>query len=133
MLHIDWNECIQKVKREYINIGSIPCPAFGGKLIHFDERGFNHLVMKQGVRRTRSEQLRKFKLLAYAPYIVRESDKFSTAYKNNRGKTCAYFWSLKSMRKDTIIIVIIRQIGDTGDKHFLSIMSKRLPKSAQTP
>ncbi len=127
-----WEEFIRKSKKEYREIGYISCPAFGDELIRFDERGFNHLVMKNGVQRSRPAQRRKFKLMRYVESVLQECTSFSNYYKSTRSRTSAYFWSLKAVRGDRLIIVIIRKIND-GNLHFLSIMDKKLPKSTQTP
>ncbi len=38
-------EFIKKAKKDDYKIGSVTCPAFGGKQVHFDCRGFDHSII----------------------------------------------------------------------------------------
>lgn len=123
-----WKRFIKKTKVEYYRIGSIPCPAFGGEHVYFDERGFNHLLIKNGMPRVRSEQMRRLRLLERVPAIIASSAVFSE-YRHGSG---ADFWSLTERNSNKSITIIIRRVG-TNRYHFYSVMSKNRPESTQTP
>ena len=126
-----WRNFIKKAKGRYQQIRPVFCPAFG-EFVYFDERGFNHLIMKTGKYRSRNEQKRRMGLVHKSPSILKKSKNYTKYYETSRENSKAYFWSFTHLEACKIIIVVVRQIN-AGQKHFLSIMDKKLPKSAQTP
>lgn len=121
-----YKSVINKYKKEYRKERSVHRPAFHDEKVYFDERGFNHLLMKGGKYRPISDQIRRLKLMKFVHEIVKESDDFNKYYFSARQDSVAYFWSLSKIVGNQLIIVIIRQIGVSGNKHFLSVMNKRL-------
>lgn len=128
----NWQIFIKNKQKNYKEIKPISCPAFNGEQVYFNERGFNHLIMKSGKFRTKSEQIRRLNLFSKAPKIISECKNISKNYKTNKNGKIGFFWTLTHKMEHKLVIVVIRQIGESGQKHFFSIMDKT-PKSAQTP
>jgi len=128
-----WKKFIKQAKADYYRLGSVACPAFNGELVYFDWQGFNHLLIKHRAYRPVAEQRRKIILAKHAPEIIRSSNVFVSHSTTRRNNSAGFFWSFKSEVNNRVIIVVIRQIGRSGQKHFFSIMDKKLPRSAQTP
>lgn len=123
-----------KAKRIYSKIGNVACPAFGGELVAFTSAGFNHLVRKGRVPRTRNEQKRRFTLIPHVAKIIsdprahivyrQEETKVIT---NQHGqkiatKSVADFWTFAKLVGGRRIKVVIRQLRPNGKKHFFSVM-----------
>jgi hypothetical protein len=132
-----WNFGYEKTKKLakkiYSKIGRIPCPAFDGELISFTSDGFNHLIRKGRIPRTRNEQKRRFALIPYAEEIIKnpQAITFRTTEEkynvNRHGKnilvtSTANFWTFHAKIKECNIKLVIRQIHH-GQKQFQSIMS----------
>jgi hypothetical protein len=90
--------------------------------------------------RSIKEQMRRFKLVAVAPEIIK-SEKVSIFHEqrqtkeviNRNGrklkiKRIADFWRIETVENGQLITIIIRRIGN-GKKHFFSIMNKKTKKS----
>ncbi len=132
-----WNLGYEKskklAKKIYSKIGRIPCPAFNGELVAFTSEGFNHLVRKGRIPRTRNEQKKRFALIPYIEEMIknpqtitfRQTEEKYTV--NRHGKnilmtSTANFWTFHNNIKDCNIKLVIRQIHH-GQKQFQSIMS----------
>lgn len=129
-----------KAKNIYTQIGRIKCPALGNDYVSFSRAGFNHLVRKGRIPRTRNEQKRRFVLVPYIENIVKNPKakifyKQGVAkYKSNRHgekiliESKAHFWAFEEKIKDCKIKVIVRQL-DNRDKHFFSVMGDKVESS----
>ncbi len=133
-----WNAGYEKskeiAKKMYSKIGRIPCPAFDNELIACTSEGFNHLIRKGRIPRTRNEQKRRFVLIPYIEKIIKNPQAEITfrqteeKYTINRhgqhmlSTSTANFWTFHARINTCDIKLVIRQIGN-GQKHFQSIMS----------
>lgn len=127
----------RKAKLIYSRIGRIPSPALNGEYVAFNNEGFNHLVRKGRIPRTRNEQKRRFILLPYAEQIIK-NPKATILYRSNEIKyysnrhgekilltSTAYFWTFVQTVNNCQIKVVVRQL-DKGQKHFFSIMGDKI-------
>lgn len=133
----NWKKFIRKVKEDYYKIGSVPCPAFGGASIQFNEHGYRHLVIKYGTHRTQKDQKRRLRLVnKHAASIINSASTFmeyrSVTPTKSKNVSVMHFWSFKNTVGKKSITVIVRQFENL-EKHFFSIMDKKIPDSAQTP
>lgn len=132
-----WNFGYEKAKKIakkiYSKIGRIPCPAFSDELISFTSEGFNHLIRKGRIPRTRNEQKKRFALIPYAEKIIKNPQTITfrqTEEKYNVNRhgqnilltSIASFWTLHAKIKGCDIKLVIRQIHGK-QKQFQSIMS----------
>ena len=123
MLEENWKEFVEKKHQEYKKIGCVECPAFGNEKIYFNRHGFNHLLRKEGIPRSRYEQHRRTALLPYAVKILSDATR-SITYSTNIEENClAQFWTFHSTIDSKKIKIVVRQLG-TGRKHFFSIYDK---------
>ena len=134
-----WNFGYEKSKKHaksiYTKIGRIPCPAFDGELIAFTSNGFNHLIRKGRIPRTRNEQKRRFALVPYIEEIIknpraeitfRQTEEKYTVNRHGQDihiTSIANFWTFHSHLRGCNIKIVIKQIGG-GQKQFQSIMSE---------
>ena len=144
---LGYDKSKEKAKDIYARLGHIKCPALGDKEVAFSRIGFNHLIRKGRVLRTRSEQKRRFVLIEYIKQIIldpnatilfRESSIKEKVVRGNKRvfiKSHARFWTFVSNIKDCKIKVVIRQM-DEGKLQFLSIFGDnvitRIKKSLKT-
>lgn len=116
-------EFIKKKYLEYKKIGNIKCPAFGNEEVYFNKHGFGHLIRKEGIPRTPTQQIRRITLLQYAPIILGNAETF-TSYKKDELNGCiGHFWTFEKVIGLVTIRVVVRQLGN-GRKHFFSIMDR---------
>ncbi len=130
---VGYEKSKKKAKGIYSKIGHIRCPALNNEYISFSRIGFNHLIRKGRIPRTRNEQKRRFVLLPYVEEIIKNSKALIlyrrkiVKYKANRhGKKIlieseADFWIFIKKIKSCTVKVVVRQLGN-GNKHFLSVM-----------
>jgi hypothetical protein len=119
-------EIIRSAKESYKNIGTVWSPTLKDHII-FNNIGFTHLLRKNGALRTKSEQKRRLRLIADLVEIITNPD----AYVIYNKKPGVDFWKFTYYKDETIIKVIIRQF-EGGNKHFLSVYSRKqksAPKS----
>jgi hypothetical protein len=113
----------EKAKRDakefYSRIGQISCPGAGIKII-FNRAGFQHLIRKGKIQRSKSEQIWRFSLLIYARLIIESYDAEITHKTKVLGNTEADFWIFKQRRDEIPVTVVVRRIGN-GKAHFFSI------------
>lgn len=114
---------MQKWKNEYYRIRAVTCPAFYNELVCFNERGFNHLLMKNTAYRTYKDQLRRFRLLKKAAGIIRSSK----TYFELRHFDKIDFYSLMERKGNKEITVVLRRM-ERGKLEFYSVMDKKLHK-----
>ena len=124
----------QKAKDIYIAIGNVTCNALGDEPVAFTGIGFNHLMRKGRIPRTRNEQKKRFVLIPYIKQVVRNSRtvieyrQTTEMVEVNRhgGKITviskAEFWTFVEKIDDCMVKVVIRQLGTGGPKHFFSVM-----------
>jgi len=127
----------QKAKATYSKIGSIKCPALDDDIVAFNSKGFNHLVRKGRLPRTKREQKRRFVLVKYIEGIVKNPEAViefrqnEKKYKINRHgeeilvTSNAKFWTLVEKIGDCEVRVVIQQI-EQGKKTFLSVMGDNI-------
>ena len=123
-----------RAREIYSKIGRVECPALSNDSVSFSRIGFNHLIRKGRIPRTRNEQKRRFVLIPYVEEIVKNPEariiyrEKTIKYKANRHgekiiiESQAKFWAFMENIEFCRVKVIIRQLGD-GDKHFFSVIS----------
>jgi hypothetical protein len=129
----NYDKIREDAKAFYDKVGQVHCPAFGN--IYFNAEGFNHLIYK-GNRKERDKglQIMKFKLLPIAVKLL----KLTTTYQEfedtlqevhikkfkrrvTETKVIKY-WGIIAIIESRKIKVIVKQIGDNGNKHFWSVI-----------
>lgn len=105
---------IREVKKEYVKIGYVICPALGNEKVYFTREGFNHLIRKGRKYRSPAEIIRRLRLLPSAPNIVETATKTHEQETAIINKSVAHFWSVK--KSDTT--VIIRKMNDSRIHFF---------------
>lgn len=130
---LGYEKAKQQAKQIYSKIGRIKCPALGDEYVLFTSAGFNHILRKGRILRTRNEQKRRFTLLPYVENIIKNPDtkisyrKKEIKEKSNRHgekiliESMAHFWTFKEKINDCVIKVVIRQL-ENKNKHFFSVM-----------
>ena len=131
-------------KRIYKRIGRVPCPALGDELVAFTSAGFNHMVRKGRIPRSKKDQQRRFVLVPFVERIIRNPHAL-IAYERRKTKTVvdrhgeniilkstADFWTFMETTDDYVIKVVIRQLGERGPKHFFSVMGDQKGRSSKT-
>jgi len=134
---IGYEKSKRRAKDIYTKIGRIKCPALGNDYISFSRSGFNHLVRKGRIPRTRNEQKRRFVLVPHIEKIVKNPEakifykQEIVKYKTNRHgedvliESKADFWAFVENIKSCSVKVIIRQLNGR-DKHFFSVMGDKV-------
>jgi len=125
-----------KAKKTYSNIGRIKCSALDDD-ISFSRLGFNHLIRKGRIPRTKNEQKRRFTLISYVEAVIK-NPKAVILYRERKIKekvdrhgkmilreSIAHFWTFVEKVQDCTVKVVIRQLDD-GNKHFFSIMGDNI-------
>ena len=114
-------EFIEKAKKEYYKIGSIPCTALNGEHVYFNSYGFNHLIRKGRVPRKIDEQIRRINLVHEAVVMISSEISIYTYRETTIEKSIGRFWTLKKSNRNIKIQAVIRQLNN-GRKHFFSVM-----------
>lgn len=121
----------KNIKEFYKNLGSLWCPALDDH-VTFANDGLRHLVRKNGKRRTKHEQARRFSLLPHAKEIIQDNtvkviheESMTARLVKRHGaailtQSHANFWTLTKDYGSTAITIVIRQI-ENKEKHFFSI------------
>jgi hypothetical protein len=113
-----------KARVFYLTIKPVVCPMINNELVSFNEKGFRHLIYKGRFRRSKKDQMRRFRLLPLVTKVL--EDKFAKVIYRN--EITAEFWGLQSIIDKKVITVIVRKIGN-GQKHFFSITDLYTKKS----
>ncbi len=122
-------DIIRKYKKIYNDIKVVESSIFNNEKVYFNQKGFRHLIMKEGKYRTHSEQIRRVILVPYIKDVISTSEFIDS----NRLTLDIEFWSMsKNINGQKITVIIKQRIGD-GKKYFVSIMNKKLPKNAKAP
>lgn len=106
---------IKRYKKEYYLIGYIKCNILSNEKIYFNNYGFNHLIRKRGLPRSKNERIRRLQLIKIIPKVLKLG-KFISFKKTLKMK----FWSIKYKNHT----VILRKIG-RGKLHFYSVFNDR--------
>lgn len=135
---LGYQKAKDRAKELYSSIGRLQCPAFNNEHIAFTSVGFNHLLRKGRIPRTKNEQKRRFVLLQHVEQIMK-NPKATILYERRETKTIvnrhgekiliqsvADFWTFVERIDGCNIKVVIRQLHPAGQKHFLSIMGDRV-------
>jgi hypothetical protein len=135
--NLGYEKSKQRAKKYYSKIGTIRCPALGDSYVSFSRTGFNHIIRKGRIPRTRNEQKRRFVLLKYVEDIIKNPKAFIIYRKetikekvNRHGEkilieSTAHFWTLVDKIEDCNIKVVIMQ-RNNGDKKFFSVMGDQV-------
>ncbi len=129
-------EKIKEDARQFYNqIGKVACPAFENQPVHFNSEGFNHLVFKGNRKeRDKQEQIMRFKLLPLALKMIKlasiyqEKDETIQEFRVKKFKKIieeskvVKYWGIIGILENKKIKVIIRQVGENGQKHFWSVI-----------
>ncbi|MEK7080707.1 MAG: hypothetical protein AAB925_02675 [Patescibacteria group bacterium] len=130
---LGYKKAKQQAKQIYSKIGRIKCSALGDEYVFFTSAGFDHLLRKGRIPRTRNEQKRRFTLLPYVEEIIKNPTakiiyrKTEIKERVNRHgekiliESIAHFWTLKKKVGDCIIKIVVRQL-ENKNKHFFSVM-----------
>ena len=130
---LGYEKAKQQAKQIYSKIGRIKCPALGDEYVFFTSAGFDHILRKGRIPRTRNEQKRRFTLMPYVENIIKNPTakiiyrKLDVKEKVNRHgekvlvESVAHFWTFREKINDCVIKVVIRQLANK-DKHFFSVM-----------
>lgn len=130
---LGYDKAKQQAKQIYSKIGRIKCPALSDEYVLFTSAGFDHLLRKGRIPRTRNEQKRRFTLLPYVEQIVKNPTAKivyrKTKIKENVNRhgekilieSVAHFWTFVDKIDDCGIKVVIRQL-ENKNKHFFSVM-----------
>lgn len=129
----DFGEVYQKGKEFYETIGKVFCPYFQSA-ISFNELGMEHLHYKKREKfRPEQDQYMRFKLISYAPEIIKrshtiqgllETSQFEKVRSHNKTEYVmkfVRFYEFIAVIKRSRIKIIVKQIGD-GEKFFWSII-----------
>ena len=105
----------------------------GDEYVLFTSAGFDHILRKGRIPRTRNEQKRRFALLPYVENIIKNPTakivyrKLDVKEKVNRHgekvliESVAHFWTFIDKVDDCGIKVVVRQL-ENKDKYFFSVM-----------
>jgi hypothetical protein len=130
---LGYEKAKQQAKQLYSKIGRIKCPALGDEYVFFASAGFDHILRKGRIPRTRNEQKRRFTLIPFVENIIKNPvakivyRKLDVKEKVNRHgekvliESIAHFWTFEEKVDDCIVKVVIRQLANK-DKHFFSVM-----------
>jgi hypothetical protein len=120
----NWREYLKNEEIKYNRLGRIKCSAFGGEEIYFNHYGLHHLIYKGDKVRTKDEIIKRFSLILFAPNIIKKIKSVDKEEKRTKGKTHAYFWTIKhKVHHNLWIRIIIRRLNN-GTLHFFSIMKE---------
>lgn len=137
---LGYEKAKNKAKQLYSKIGRIKSPALNNDDVSFSRLGFNHLIRKGRIPRTKNEQKRRFGLLPFIEKVVKNPKaiiiyrKETIKEKVNRHgekilvESIAHFWTFVEKVKDCTVKIVIRQ-KNSGKKHFFSIMGDNVQTS----
>jgi hypothetical protein len=117
MLQDDHRKLIKDAKEEYRMIGYVECPVLNNEKIYFTNKGFNHLIFRDGKFRPKRDQLRRLSLLKDSIDIIRNNKE----YNKDRGED---FWSLSKSINNKLVTVVVLKLPNSDKKIFLSVFDK---------
>jgi hypothetical protein len=111
----------ERAKKFYFNLGKMACPAFGGREILFDHRGWRHIVRKRRIRRSISDQVRRLQLIFIVKDVLNAA--CITEIRNEQsGNDKIQFISTTSMVDARLVKTVVMQKG--ADLFYISMMEK---------
>jgi len=131
---LGYKKAKEKARNLYVKIGRIQCPALNNECIAFTNEGFNHILRKGRIPRTKNEQKRRLSLIPYIERILKNpravvchEHRNTRTIINRYGnklliKSTADFWTFTERIDGCVIKVVVRQIPPNGQKHFMSVM-----------
>jgi non-homologous end joining protein Ku len=119
---LEHSRFIQQQKKIYREIECIVCPALNGEKVYFNNKGFNHLLRKNGLPRTVLEQRVRLRLLTFCKNILTDNTLVATHKTMRSSKGIAEFWGIEKKIDNMVIRVVIRKINKSR-AHFFSIYS----------
>jgi len=121
----------QKVKDFYYGIKCVACPNLSDSVVVFNNNGFRHLIRKGKRPRSKQDQLRRFRLVRYAPSVLASKNAIikEDVEKTNDGATKAIFWKVSKRIGERLVTTVIRKIG-AGNQHFFSIYDQKIARTA---
>ncbi|MFH1129437.1 MAG: hypothetical protein V1686_01755 [Patescibacteria group bacterium] len=134
---LGYKEARRRAKKIYSKIGRIQCPCLDNEYISFNRDGFDHLVYKGRISRTKNEQKKRFVLIEYAEQIIKQSTSYSYEEREMERKILnkyrqrilvkskARFWTFSLSIKGCEVKLVVIQIGE-GFKRFCSIMGDKV-------
>lgn len=121
-MHENWKEYLEKEEKKYKRLGHIKCPAFSNENVYFNHYGFDHLVYKSRFPRPQDEVMKRFELLLHVFRVLKNAKSVTNEEKRIKGKSHAYFWTIRYKVNNKTIRIILRRLGDNGALHFFSVM-----------
>lgn len=111
----------EKARIEYEKLKPVTCVVLGGETIYFYKSGFNHLIRKGKNPRPKKDVLRRIGMLSLVCSILRDAE--AEVFCDQGDRVC--FWRISKKYQTRIIIVVIRQQGNSP-KHFFSVMDTKV-------
>ena len=115
-----------EAKEYYRTIGTVFSPAIGEQ-IYFSNRGFRHILFKQGLKgRAKDHQIRRFSLLPFAVELIglattHQEFEMKTEVHHVKNNVVRY-WGIIAILRNEKFKVVIRKINENGMVHFWSII-----------
>jgi hypothetical protein len=112
----------KRAKDFYFGLGKIKCPAFNDEEIIFDQRGFNHFLLKSKGKRPIPDQIRRFKLLFGMRDFIQHAELAKSTEEHDIVNKTTLQALLYSGNDKRINIVVPKNA--LGNRYFISIMDK---------
>ena len=122
MSYDDGYEKISAARAIYSKIPPLYCPLLEDT-VYFTRHGFNHLIWKGRIPRSKSQQEERLALIPSIPTIIGDA-KADVTFNDSR---VIRFWTLTSKINDTRVRVVLDQ--PSGRKIFVSIYPIKNKKS----
>jgi hypothetical protein len=123
----EFDKWLRKTKGKYYTLSPMDSPAFPGEKISFTPFGFRHFLYNSaGKRRTLLASIMRMKVFDHAIEVIQNATivvKDRPPIVKKDGKV-VHLWSMIMVVRSKRICVVIRQKGNNGTKHFLSVMKK---------
>ncbi|MFA6602132.1 MAG: hypothetical protein WCT02_04760 [Candidatus Paceibacterota bacterium] len=120
MLSTEQKKIIEEYKDFYKQIGKVACPYFQNDFVHFNRKGFNHLLRKGKNGRPFFKQTERLGLLKYCKRILSAKHEHVAYRETSKSDTIARFWGFYGAIEDFGVVVVVTQINQ-GQKYFFSI------------
>lgn len=122
----EFDKLLKQTKAKYDATAPINCPAFPSEQVYFTQFGFRHFLYNStGRRRTLLASIMRLKIFDHAVEVIKKATvatKRPTIVKSDR--KIINLWSITMVVRSKNICVVIRQKGNNGQKHFLSVLRK---------
>jgi len=118
-----YSRFLNEARAFYKKLTHVRCPVLKNEIVHFDDAGFRHLIVKtNGKKRPIADRIRRFKLLKFVVPIIINATEFENRTIQTR-EASIDFWAFQQREVDIQITVIVRQVNN-GRKHFYSVNSR---------